>query len=126
MTTAPRRTIRPVTRALIAKAKPDESWVALYNESGQLIGICDPKNITPIAESSSGAPQQAAPKAAPAKAPVAAAQQPDEMAKQQAVAQLRKGLNAPRAAAENDLLAQQMGAAATRVLSEIHKHPRGR
>lgn len=127
MATAPRKTIRPVTRALISKAKPDESWVALYDENGTLIGIADPKNITPISDSGTSAPpkQQAAPKTAPAKAPApAAAQQPDEMAKQRGVAELRKGLMAPRLASENDALAAQMGVAAERVLREIHKRPR--
>lgn len=112
---------RPAQRMGVRKAKPDESWVACYDADGTLIGIVAPDKITPVANASAGKPKAAAPKAAaaPAAAPAPAAALPEEMAKQQRIAELRKGLNAPRTAAENDRHAAQMGAAAAQVLAAI-------
>lgn len=122
MPATPRKPIRPVTRALISKAKPDESWVALYDEAGTLIGITDPANITPV--SGSSAPkQQAAPKAATA----TAADPQAALAKARVEAlEIKKALYGGGLASDADRIAAQMAGAAERVLREIHKRPRGR
>lgn len=100
---------QPALRAAVRKAKPDEDWVACYDENGVLVGICPPDAITPLANGTAVAPKPTA----------AAAGQPEEMAKAQQVTRLKKGLNAPRPAAENDRHAAAMGTAADTVLKHI-------
>lgn len=106
---------RPVARRIVRKTKPDESWVACYDQNGTLIGIVDPDKITPISDAAGDDP-----KPAPAATPEQAA-----MAKQQRIQELRKGLNAPRTAAENDQHAAAMGDAAAKVLAAILARPSG-
>ena len=114
---------RRLGRAAVRKAKPDETWIAAYDQNGKLIGIVDPKKLTPLsddADDETQADPATAPKAAAVPAPT-----PDQeaMAKQRQVVALRKGLNAPGLAADNDRRAAQMGAAAWQVLAAIHDRP---
>lgn len=123
---------KPAPRVAIRKAKAaDGDWVALYDENGKLIGITDPANITPISDASGPAPDltpaPAAEVGVPADGVTKQARRPassatagqEAMAKTAQITALRKGLNAPRLAADNDRHAAAMGEAAAKVLAEI-------
>lgn len=117
-------------QALVRKAaKPDESWVALYDENGQLLGITDPKNITPVANGTAAA---AKPKAAPAKdaaAPAAAPQAaavPEAVQKQRRTAALKKALYGGGTTEEQNRIAEELNAAAIVGLDLIQGRTRPR
>jgi hypothetical protein len=123
---------QPAARAAVRKAaKPEASWVALFDEDGVLIGITDPKNITPVSNG------KAKPKTAPAPTadltPVppgevgtpadAVGKSRDVKRRADAVRELRKGLYTGTDPVAQNRLAEDMNAAAITVFQKIHPGP---
>ncbi|MFC5910416.1 hypothetical protein [Streptacidiphilus monticola] len=104
----------------------------MYDADGNLVGIVDPEQITPVVDQDGETAAKSLPKPTRSAAVEAKSGQEPQMgiAKQRAqveqtqqIAQLRKGLNGPRTAAENDAQAAAMGAAAVKMLRRIHGRP---
>lgn len=111
-------------RAPVRKAKPSEDWIACYDARGNLVGICDPKDITPVSGPATGGTAKALPKPKTAASTEAAAGEEPQMGiakRQKEIAELRKGLTGPGLAPDQDRLALEMGQAAQRVLRQIHR-----
>lgn len=115
-------TTRPVAKAT-TKTKADQ--VAVYDQGGNLIGICDPSDVTPIASAEPKAPPAAQPPpAAPAQTQAAA--EPAQVTKARAQtlsANLKKSLNGGTGAstAEVNRVADAMNQAAILKYRELRQ-----
>lgn len=130
MPTNPSKTpSRRPARRLVRKAKPGEDWVACFDQNGNLIGVCPPDAITPVAnaDGSTDAATAKAGKALPKpqvreQAEAAAGEDP-AMGVAKRMAEVRKGLNGsggPIGAAEQAALAEKLNRAAVEALDVIH------
>lgn len=126
-----KRIVRPVSMELVLKATADSDPVAVFSSSGKLLGIVDPKDITPVSDS--GADDDAAKKlpqpTRSGQTEATAGEQPQmgvQKARQQALA-VKKSLYGNADAADQARVANEMGEAASRVLKHIHaRGPRRR
>ncbi|WP_042427420.1 hypothetical protein [Streptacidiphilus anmyonensis] len=118
------KTIRPVTKALILKAKGDDDPVAVFSSSGRLLGIVDPSKITPVSDPDADqAPAKKQPQPTRSAQTEAAAGEDPELgiAKARATAlQMKKVLSGgDYTAAEQDQVARDLSRASQRVLKHI-------
>lgn len=56
---------KPLARTPVRKAPKAGDWVALFDRNGKLIGITDPKNITPVSDGAHDTAAKALPKPKP-------------------------------------------------------------
>lgn len=126
MATTPRRkTIRPVTRQLVMKAKDGDDPVAVFSSSGRLLGIVAPKDITPVSDPDADqAPAKKKPQPTQTQQTEQAAGETPEMsdltkARATALGMKQKLYGGNMLASEQDQVARDLSQASQRVLKAI-------